>query len=252
MKIGAQMFTLRDYCQNLDQLAESLKKVADIGYTDIQISSVCSFEPEWMAEQLKKNGLTCNLTHFDLNRIINDTEAVVNEHNVYGCKLIGVGSGANAAGLPAFAENLKPATKKIHELGSLFMYHNHNWEFQDMLPDGRNVIEALADMFTPDELGFILDTYWVQYSGADIHAVIKQLKGRLPAIHFKDMRVSETGEKKMSWIGGGNVFNFEKLIAEFDDAGTKYAYIEQDQCYDENPFDCLKKSYDYLHSLGLE
>ena len=32
MKIGAQFFTIRDFCKNPDDLSESLKKVADIGY----------------------------------------------------------------------------------------------------------------------------------------------------------------------------------------------------------------------------
>ena len=36
MKIGAQFYTIRDYCKNLDDFAESLKKVADIGYTTVQ------------------------------------------------------------------------------------------------------------------------------------------------------------------------------------------------------------------------
>ena len=34
-------------------------------------------------------------------------------------------------------------------------------------------------------------------------------------------------------------------------AGVEYMLVEQDRCYDEDPFDCLKKSYDYLKSLGL-
>ena len=39
MEIGAQFFTLRDFCKDLDSFAESLKKVADIGYKNVQISS---------------------------------------------------------------------------------------------------------------------------------------------------------------------------------------------------------------------
>ena len=32
MKIGAQFFTLRDFCKDPEGLAESMKRVADIGY----------------------------------------------------------------------------------------------------------------------------------------------------------------------------------------------------------------------------
>ena len=55
----------------------------------------------------------------------------------------------------------------------------------------------------------------------------------------------------MQWIGNGNTMDFEKLTAAFVDAGTQYAMVEQDDCNGEDPFDCLKKSYDYLRSIGL-
>ena len=56
MKIGAQLFTVHDFCKDLDSFAESLKKVADIGYKTVQVSGTCAYEPEWLKEELKKNG----------------------------------------------------------------------------------------------------------------------------------------------------------------------------------------------------
>lgn len=253
MKIGAQFYTVRDFCKTPDALAESLKKVADIGYTTVQISGTCAYEAEWLAEQLQKNGLTCGITHFNYDRIVNDTEKVVAEHNVFGCKHIGIGGFfGGVAGLPKFVEEAKPAAQKIHELGSQFMYHNHNWEYESRLDDGRTVMEALSDFFTPEEMCFTLDTYWVKYGGFEVVPEIKRLSGRLPVVHFKDMYLTDDGERKMAWVGGGNVLDFEKIFSAFEDAGTKYAYVEQDNCNGEDPFVCLKKSYDYLRSLGLD
>ena len=96
------------------------------------------------------------------------------------------------------------------------------------------------------------DGIFVRTDGRYVIEEIKRLSGRLPVIHFKDMFVNEAGEKFMSWVGGGNQLDFEKIIPAFEAAGTKLAYIEQDNCNGENPFDCLKKSYDYLTSLGLK
>ena len=48
MQIGAQFFTVRNQCQTLDDFALTLRKVADIGYTTVQLSATCPFEPEWM------------------------------------------------------------------------------------------------------------------------------------------------------------------------------------------------------------
>ena len=59
MKIGAQFYTIRDFCKTLDDFSESLKKVADIGYKTVQISGTCAYTPEWLKAELLKNGLEC-------------------------------------------------------------------------------------------------------------------------------------------------------------------------------------------------
>jgi len=252
MKIGAQFYTIRDYCKTLDDFSESLKKVADIGFTTVQISGTCAYEADWLAEQLKMNGLTCGITHYNYDIIMKETEQVVKEHKTFGCSYIGIGGffgGLN--GVDGFIELAKPAAQKIHELGCQFMYHNHNWEYESKFEDGKTVMEYLSDAFTAEEMCFTLDTYWVKYGGYEPLEEIKRLNGRLPVVHFKDMKLLDDGTKQMQWIGGGNTMNFEKIAAAFIDAGTKYAYIEQDNCNGENPFDCLKKSHDYLKSIGL-
>ena len=45
MRIGAQMYTVRDSCQTLEGFAESLRRIADIGYRIVQVSGtliICS------------------------------------------------------------------------------------------------------------------------------------------------------------------------------------------------------------------
>jgi len=253
MKIGAQLFTVHRACQTLEDFSESLKKTADIGYKTVQVSGTCPYEAEWLAEQLKLTGLSCIITHYNPDRILNDTEKVVSEHKIFGCSHIGIG------GMPdefktveSFADSLKPAVNKIHSLGCQFMYHNHSWEYECKLPDGRNVMEYLSDAFSAEELSFTLDTYWVKFGGYDPLDEIKRLKGRLPVVHYKDMKLLSDGTRQMQWIGNGNTMDFAKLTEAFIESGTQYAMVEQDDCNGEDPFECLKKSFDYLRSLGLE
>ena len=59
MIVGAQRFTLRDYAKTTEDLSETLKKVADMGYRSVQLSGVCEYDAAWMKEELRKNGLTC-------------------------------------------------------------------------------------------------------------------------------------------------------------------------------------------------
>ncbi len=253
MKIGAQLYTVREYTKTLDDFAETLKKVADIGYDTVQVSGTCAFEAEWLKEQLDKNDLVCAITHTAPGRICGETEKVIAEHKTFGCGYIGLGSmpgelHSNPAGLNAFVEMFAPAAKKISEAGLKFMYHNHGFEFEKA--NGVTLLERIADAFPADQLGFTLDSYWVQYGGGDPAAWIEKLNGRVECIHLKDMKFAGD-RQQMAYIGEGNI-NFDRYLAACEKSGTKYALVEQDDCQGRDPFFCLKKSYEYLTAMGLK
>ena len=261
MKIGVQLYTLRDYCKTLEDFSETLKKVADMGFSTVQVSGTCAYEAEWLRDQLKAAGLTCNLTHFNYDRIVNETEQVVNEHNTYGCRYIGLGAmpgvfSKETEKIPEFAAEFvakaKPAAKKISEMGSYFMYHNHGVEYRTFI-DGKNCMEYLADVFTPEEMGFTLDTYWVVDGGSDPIKEIERLSGRLPCVHFKDYKEEADGTHHFTWCGDG-IIDFSKIGAALEKAGTQYVFIEQDKTFPDepDPFKCLANSRAHLKSLGFE
>ena len=52
-------------------------------------------------------------------------------------------------------------------------------------------------------------------------------------------------------MGEGNL-PFPMIIRLLKALGTtKLALVEQDECYGEDPFDCLKRSFNYLKKEGL-
>ncbi len=252
MKIGAQLFTVREYTRNLDDFAETLKKVADIGYQTVQVSGTCPFEAEWLKEQLDKNGLACVITHTNPDQIAYHTEKVIENHKIFGCGYVGLGAipwglNRNPAGLDAFAEIFREPAKKIKEAGLKLMYHNHGFEFQKA--NGVTLLERIADAFPADELGFTLDSYWVQYGGGDPAQWAEKLSGRIGCVHVKDMKFD--GEKpQMAYIGEGNI-NFDRFLSACEKAGAEYVLVEQDDCQGRDPFYCLKKSYETLTAMGL-
>lgn len=252
MKIGAQLFTVRDYCENLEDFAETLRKIAEIGYEYVQVSVPCDYEPEWLDEQLKKNGLKCVITHFNTDKIKETPEEVAKFHQVFGCKHIGIGYMPGGLAKPEyyddFVRDFKPAGKIIAENGGLMMYHNHNMEFMKA-PDGKLYMEKLAEDFLPEELGFTLDTFWVQSGGGDPAQWLEKLSGRVPCIHLKDMEIVNR-EQRTAPLGAGNI-NFDRIFEVVEKAGVEYMFVEQDNCYDADPFDCLKQSFEYLKERGL-
>lgn len=260
MQTGAQLYTLRAYTQTEKDFACSIKKVAEMGYKTVQISGVGKeVTPQSARKICDDAGLSIVLTHSDVNRILNDTDRLIEEHDIMGCSYIGIGCMPEKYQSPEwlyhFAEDFKEPAAKIAAAGKLLMYHNHNLEFQKYAAEGapdadgsKRVIEYLADWFAPEELGFTLDTYWVQAAGADVCEWVRKLGDRIPCVHLKDMAVQKWNPV-MAPVMEGNL-NFPAILKELEQTCCKYALVEQDDCYGRSPFDCLKNSYDNLAAIG--
>lgn len=252
MILGAQLYTVRSYTQTEKDLDESLRLIAEIGYKTVQISAIGGFiKPEKVKELCDKHGLKIVITHSDPNRILNDTENLIKEHKLMGCNYIGLGSMPDKYRTPEwighFTEDYKEAAKRIKDAGMLFMYHNHNFEFGKV--NGKYYIDYLIEGFEPDEMGFTLDTYWLQMAGVDVCQWIERLKDRIPCVHLKDIAMNKY-EAVMAPVMEGNM-NFRRILNELEKTNCKYLLVEQDICQ-ESPFICLKKSYDNLASLGYK
>lgn len=250
MNIGAQLYTMRDFLQTERDMEFTLQKISEIGYKYVQVSGIGPIDPKTVRRICDKNDLQIVLTHTNQDRLLNDIDTVIEEHNVLGCDYIGIGS------MPAkyldpyfihrFGEDYKEVAQKIKKAGKLFMYHNHDFEWQKV--NGKYPIETLMEAFEPDEMGFTLDTYWVQAAGADVFQWLEILKDRMPCMHLKDMEIINR-QMTMAPIGQGNI-DFAKVMAQLEKQGTtKYALVEQDRCTC-SPFEAMKISYDYLSKLG--
>ncbi|NJP40381.1 sugar phosphate isomerase/epimerase [Oscillospiraceae bacterium HV4-5-C5C] len=255
MILGAQLYTLRSFTQTAADLDLSMERVAAMGYTTVQISAIGDIPPQQVRDICDRHGLKIVLTHTNPDRILNETEQVIAEHEILGCDYIGIGMMPEryryAGWLDRFAKDYREAAKKIAAAGKLLMYHNHHLEFAKL--NGERIILQLLDAFKADELGFTLDTYWVQAAGGDVCSWIKTLAGRIPCIHLKDMDVlirPEGVSAVMAPVLEGNM-NFQAILPALEQAGTRYALVEQDVCQ-EDPFVCLQKSYDNLAELGYK
>lgn len=252
MEIGAQLYTLRNYIQTEKDIELSLNKVAEIGYKTVQVSAMGKIDPKKLKGICDGLGLKIVLTHTAPDRIMNETEKVIEEHDILGCKYIGIGmmpeKYRDSVWLPQFTADYMPAAEKTAKSGKLLMYHNHAFEFTKF--GGKRVIESLMEDFSPELLGFTLDTYWVQFAGADCLEWIDRLSDRIPCVHLKDMGISADGWKnKMAPVGEGNM-NFEAIMQKLELYGnTEYALVEQDTC-EESPFVCLEKSFKNIKAMG--
>ncbi|MDD5687820.1 MAG: sugar phosphate isomerase/epimerase [Elusimicrobia bacterium] len=249
--LGAQLYSLRNFMKTPQDIATSLKKVKAIGYDTVQVSGLGPIDPKELKKIVDNEGLKITCTHLNYTRICNETQAVIDEHHLWDCKYIGVGSMpaeySNKEGFKKFAKEASVVAKKLTDSGLVFIYHNHSFEFEKY--DGRTGMDILFEESDPKVFNFEIDTYWVQHGGGDPAAWIKKFKGRMPIVHLKDL-VMRGREQLMSEIGEGNL-NWPSILKACEDVGVKWYLVEQDICQ-RDPFESLKISYNNLLKMGFK
>jgi sugar phosphate isomerase/epimerase len=250
--VGAQLYTLRDYTRTAAEVADTLKKVADIGYTAVQLSGFGDIDPKDVALMLQDNGLTAASTHTGWDRYLNDLDAVIEEHLLWKCPHPSTG-GLPAEyfsldGLKRFLDELAPIVERLASVGMDWSYHNHNHELARY--GEKTWLATLYDTAPPDLLKAEIDTYWIQAGGGDPVYWIQKCSGRQPLIHLKDMMVTPQREVRMAEIGEGNM-NWPAILAAAAEAGVEWYLVEQDHCYERSPFESLAISYRNMRAMGL-
>ena len=227
MKLGAQFFSIRDNTTTPEDLYKSFAKIKDIGYDVVQMSAICKIEPERLKSYSEEFALPITCTHSPFKRIIEETDALINEHIIYGCPVIGLGSMPNEyreskESVDAFLKLIEEPMKKIEAAGLRFAYHNHAFEFTDI--GGFTIMDYMIEKCP--SLNFILDTYWVKFGGHSYLDYIKLLGAdRITNVHFKDMESEPQGA--ICPCGKG-VIDFKPVITLCDSLGIPNALVEQD------------------------
>lgn len=249
-KIGLTLYTLRDFVKTPADIADTLKRVKAIGYEHIQLSALGEIAPVELANLIHGEGLNVCATHTPFDRLQDDLDAVIEEHNLWGCRHIALGSMPRPywdmeAGFSKFAEDASVVALNLKAAGMTFSYHNHHTEL--IRVGDRIGLDILIEDSDP-ALGFEIDTYWIQYGGGDPTVWIDKVKDRCPIIHYKDLAVVGR-EQVMAEVGEGNM-NWPGIIAACERANAEWYVVEQDTCAGD-PFDSVAISYRNMRNMGL-
>ena len=249
MKLGAQFYTIRDKAKTPEGIRASLLKMKEIGYTVAQMSGIGPIEAELLRDYAEEAGLPITCTHSSFDRIVNDTDALIKEHIIYNCPVIGIGAmpleyrtDLNTA--REFIKTVSEPIKRIRAAGLSFAYHNHAFEFDPH--EGGTIMDYLVNEVP--ELDFILDTYWVVYGGHDPLEYIRRIGvERMTNVHLKDMKTAPKGD--ICPCGEG-IMDFAPIVALCDELGIPNALVEQDNAPDlGDSWEQMAMSYNSLKHL---
>jgi sugar phosphate isomerase/epimerase len=255
-QIAAQLYTVREFTQTAKGLAQSLKKIRDIGYTAVQISAIGPIPDQEVKTIVDDLGLTiCNTHVRPEDKPWADLEAVIEQHHCWNCQHVAIGimpqryRGQGEDGFKRFAQEASQIGERFHKEGLTFSYHNHSFEFVRF--GTRTGLDILFDESDPRYLQAELDTYWLQYGGGDPVEWVKKVSDRMPVVHLKDMVIADNGKydgvQMIAEIGEGNL-NWSAILQACREAQVEWYAVEQDVCQ-RDPFESLKISYDNLKTL---
>lgn len=253
MDIGLNLFSIRNNVKTEEDFLETANKLKAAGYDYMQFSG-SPLPADAIKRVVESSSMPVYLTHMPMDRIIGDTQKLMEEHASFGCKNIGLGAMppnkiADEDECKKIIEQLNTAGEVMAKNGFNFFYHHHHFEFYKW--QNETVFEYMIK--NAPSINFTIDTYWLQYGGADICDVLDKVKGRAGCVHLKDYKVkSSTNDKgNVSFspvfapLGDGNL-DFRKIVNKMEEIGTEYYFVEQDNAADfEDPLEQVIRSVNY-------
>ena len=253
MEAGINLYSLRTLIGDEERFLKTALALRDMGYSSIQFSGA-PYDAGVIKRVSERSGLPVVLTHVPLDRILNDTDALMSEHDSFGCRIIGIG------GIPAKPfldeselrgefEKLDRAAAHMRANGFEFSFHHHFAEMYKV--DGKKtVLEFIVD--NTENVNITVDTYWLHYGGADVCAMLDRLAGRVKCLHLKDYQIKASTENGLSFtpafapVGKGTL-DFPAIVEHAKKAGGIHFLVEQDDAVDyPDPLDQAKQSIDYI------
>lgn len=234
MKAGLNLFSIKNLLDTEEHFLETAYKLKEMGYSYAQFSGM-PFDADMIARVSKAAELPMVLTHVPMDRILNDTDALMEEHARFGCKNIGLGMMSVSTIVDKnevfkTIEALDRAGEKMKKNGFGFFYHHHHFEF--FKHDGETVFDYILK--NAPNINFTLDSYWLQFGGVNICETVDKLKGRIECVHLKDyvIGLKENSEKvavepQFAPVGDGTI-DFAAFVEHAKAAGAKYFLVEQD------------------------
>ncbi len=182
--IAVQLYTIRTQLQDPSRLGGVLQRLREIGYRSVEVAGLGPNTVSRFGEELRRAGLVACAAHVALDRLAGDLDSVAAECSEWGCEYVVIPSlpedYRSEQGYRRFAAEAAELASRLRASGLLLVYHNHSHELERF---GRQTgLETLFRAASPDALQAELDTYWLQYGGANPADWIRRFKHRRSAM----------------------------------------------------------------------
>lgn len=267
---GLQLFTLFGIFD--DDVSGNLKKIAAIGYTEIESAfskkgGFYGMPPKAFAALVKDNGMHWRSHHVlgapfkmppgakmptgadgkpivipPMKNLRDNYQELVDQAVEGGvsylvCANTPIGT---LDEVKASIEVLNKTGEAAKKAGILFAYHNHDAEFRAI--DGVVPYNLFLSQTDKDKVKMELDLGWATKAGKDPVELFKLNPGRFHLWHVKDMDKEFSNSLEL----GKGVIDYKRIFANAKLSGMKYFFVEQDGA--PKPLENIATSFHYLQN----
>ena len=258
MKIGLQMYTMRSVTQTKEDYIETIKKIHEIGYRHLQITTPPFFTVEEHKALLDQYEMTVDSVFLPFTQIEANIEKAVTDAAIYGVDALRTDSipqelRGSAEGYRTFAKQANRVGALLREKGLKFVYHFHAFEFINFGTE--RGIDILLHETDPKNMYFMPDVFWLTNAGTEPSKSLLLFKDRAFMMHVKDYAIRQLEGKIESVpyffapVGTGNL-NWDGILETVKQMDIKYMIVEQDEC-EGDVFEAIKTSFNALKKMGI-
>lgn len=236
MDISFQLYSAR----NFTPWEDVVRKLADLGYTQVEGFGPVYDDPEGFRRTLDQAGMTMPSGHFSIDLLENDLPQALQIARTLGISrvycpyLMPDKRPTDSAGWTDFARRLGAVGDKVRDAGLSFGWHNHDFEFTP-LPDGALPMQIILDEAPAN--GWEADIAWITRGNADPVDWIARHGDRITAAHVKDIAPEGDNLDQDGWADVGHgTMPWADLIAALRTAGCDLYIVEHDNPSDFDRF----------------
>ena len=259
MRLAAQMNTLRTYCATQQDLLETLRKVADMGFDGVELEygMLKVADSETLACHLETLGLEAASIRNPFARTEFGLEDMIRQAKTLKCRNVGIGTmttaqfNQGAAGYDRYFAQLEKITQRFREEGLRPVYSLRNHEF--VRQNGQWIFDKLLSAPASAGLFFETDVLPLTRAAVEPPRVFAQLAGRMPVCRLTDQKIRENEmyfffpEREECPLGEG-LFDLALWADTAKKAGAEWFVLGQNLC-DRDPFACLAVSLEKAGTL---
>ncbi|WP_129359537.1 MULTISPECIES: sugar phosphate isomerase/epimerase family protein [Micrococcaceae] len=281
--LGVQMMMLKDRVA-VEGMFPVLERIKGLGYESVEVSQIPMNEANTndLERGVRELGLSVGALSVALKKtatatgdaLDTDFEKVVSDCRRLDVSFVRIGmmpfdAMASKEACEAWGRECEKAGRRLAAEGITLCYHNHHVDLAQF--DGERIFDIVRRL--APSVRFEVDLHWVQRGGMNPLDMLKEYSGVCKLIHVKDYRVVPLPAENMALledqtpeahaefmrrfallpqfaeVGAGNM-NWPELLPAALEAGAEHFFVEQDELYGRDPFDCLADSREYLRSIG--